>query len=87
MNGPLFHARAMRDHRFATAHASEFLDGELPVSGHRRVERHTEICPKCRELLRTLRRTVTAVQGLRAAARPGLADRVIARLHEERRGP
>lgn len=83
MNGLGHHARAMRDHRFTRRHASEYVDGELPEAGRRRVERHTEICPGCRRLVETLKRTVTAVRALGDKPRPGLSDRIIGRLREQ----
>ncbi|MBA3420777.1 MAG: zf-HC2 domain-containing protein [Thermoleophilaceae bacterium] len=74
----------MRDHRFAHAHASDYLDGELGPAERRRVERHTSVCPKCRQALESLRRTLTALRGLRSERRDDVAAGVIDRL---RRAP
>lgn len=71
-----------RDHRFTRGHASEYLDGELGTGGARRIERHAALCPQCRRLIATLRRTVAALGSMHAAPRPGIADGVIARLRE-----
>src|ERR1700735_5838825 len=54
--------RFMRDHRWLPPHASEYLDGELGVDERHRVERHTQECPECRELLRSLRTLVGALR-------------------------
>jgi anti-sigma factor RsiW len=76
--------RFVRDHRFAHAHASDYLDGELGPAERRRVERHTSVCPKCRQALESLRRTLTALRGLRSERRDDVAAGVIDRL---RRAP
>ncbi len=77
----------MADHRFTLAHASEFLDGDLDAPQQSRVERHAHLCPKCAELLASLRGTVTALAGLRQArSRPDtddVAGGVIARLRAD----
>ncbi len=72
--------RFMLDHRFAVAHVSDYLDGELEAPARARVERHASICPKCHELIHKLRRTLSALGGLRADRRPERAERVIERL-------
>jgi anti-sigma factor RsiW len=55
------HLRFLVDHRWTPQHASEYLDGELGPAGRRRVERHTEDCPECGELLRNLRALIGAL--------------------------
>ncbi len=75
--------RQMLDHRFAKAHASEYLDGELPPEGVRRVERHTSICPQCRELIASLRRMLDALPALAATPQNTVADGVLERLRRE----
>ncbi len=67
----------MLDHRFTRAHASDYLDGELDPAERQRVERHTSVCPKCRQALEALRRTLTALRGLRSERRDDLAAGVI----------
>ena len=77
--------RFHRDHRFTMEHASEYLDGELPEPGCRRVVEHTGMCPRCRHLIESLRRTIAGLAGLREP-RPGgddVAAGVIARLRGE----
>ncbi|HEV2062272.1 MAG TPA: zf-HC2 domain-containing protein [Solirubrobacteraceae bacterium] len=73
----------MLDHRFTKAHASEYLDGDLPESGRHRVERHTSICPQCRELIASLRRMLEALPALGAQPQPTVADGVLERLRRE----
>ncbi len=72
--------RFMRDHRFTQSHMSEYVDGELPPVEHRRVEEHVGVCPQCRRVLATLKRTVQGLRGLGAEGPPGLADGIIDRL-------
>ncbi len=75
--------RFLRDHRYVHAHASEFVDGELDAEGVQRVEEHTGMCPPCRHLIASLRRTVRGLMGLRTAPDPRVADTVIRRLRDE----
>lgn len=72
--------RFARDHRFAHARLSGYIDQELPPPEHRRVEEHVGICPQCRRVLATLRRTLRDLRSLPAEPRPGVADGVIERL-------
>ena len=71
------------DHRFTAAHASQFLDGELSDAGRRRIERHTAVCPHCRELLRSLRRMIDALTGLGPDPSTRIADEVVERLRQD----
>jgi anti-sigma factor RsiW len=76
--------RFMRDHRWTHAHLSDYLDEELSAPERRRVEEHVGMCPKCRRVLATLRKTLEALRSLGTEpARAGLADTVIARLPEQ----
>jgi Putative zinc-finger len=76
--------RFMREHRWTHAHLSHYLDGELSSPERHRVEEHVGMCPECRRVLATLRRTLEALMGLGAAeGRPGLADGIIKRLREQ----
>lgn len=70
-------ARHWRDHRFTIANASAYLDGELAAAAHRRVHAHTRTCPKCRELLASLRRTLIGLGGLRRAAPESVVSDVL----------
>lgn len=77
----------MRDHRFTMRHAAPYAGGELDAGPAERVHRHTSRCPQCRELVRTLRRTLEGLRGLRDAPagepRPDVAEGVIARLRRD----
>ncbi|MDQ3066825.1 MAG: zf-HC2 domain-containing protein [Actinomycetota bacterium] len=75
--------RQMLDHRFTKAHASEYLDGDLPPTGRSRVERHTSVCPQCRELIASLRRMLDALPALGATRQPTVADGIVERLRRE----
>lgn len=75
--------RYMREHKWTHAHLSEYLDQELSDSERERLEDHVSICPHCRRVLRTLRRTLESLMGLPREPRPGLADGVIDRLRGE----
>lgn len=79
----LAHRRYMREHRWTHAHLSEYLDEELGSQDQARVEEHVGICPKCRRVLATLRRTLEGLRSLPEKPEPGLADGVIERLREE----
>ncbi len=70
------------DHRFTAAHASEYLDGDLPETGRRRIERHTSVCPQCAALITSLRRMIELLPGLEAPA-PTVADGVLKRLRRD----
>jgi anti-sigma factor RsiW len=80
--------RFPRDHRFAAAHASDYVDGTLDAAGRARVERHARLCPRCRALLASLRGLLGALRELGAGGGPraeaDVARGVIARL---RAGP
>lgn len=75
--------RYMREHNWTHAHLSDYLDEELSPGERRRIEDHVGVCPHCRRVLRTLRRTVESLMGLPAEPRPSLADGVIERLRGE----
>lgn len=75
--------RFVRDHRFTRSHASDLLDGDLDQPGRRRVEEHAGMCPKCRHLLESLRRTIGELRSLREPAAGDVASGVIARLRDE----
>jgi anti-sigma factor RsiW len=79
----LAHRRYMREHRWTHAHLSEYIDGELAPEEVARVEEHVGICPHCRRVLATLRRTLKGLMSLRAEPQPGIADGVIERLRGE----
>jgi anti-sigma factor RsiW len=55
----LYRVRFRRDHQWAPAHMSEYVDGELAPAGRARMERHTRDCPECERVLAGLRALVT----------------------------
>ena len=77
------HRRYMREHNWTHAHLSEYLDEELAAEETARVEDHVSICPHCRRVLATLRRTLQGLGALRAEQRARVADGVIQRLRDE----
>lgn len=80
--------RFRRDHRFTAEHASDYLDGDLDDAGRARVEHHARFCPRCHELLASLRRTLNALRSLgtieHGTPGSGVASGVIARLRAPR---
>jgi anti-sigma factor RsiW len=75
--------RFHREHRWTREHLSEYIDGELDQRGRVRVERHVGVCPECRRVLATLKRTLAGLMGLRDEEPDDIADSVIARLRLE----
>jgi anti-sigma factor RsiW len=75
--------RYMREHRWTHAHLSEYLDEELAPDQRKRVEAHVGICPHCRRVLRTLRRTLESLMDLPPEPHPSVAEGVIERLRRE----
>jgi anti-sigma factor RsiW len=75
--------RFVLDHRFTRASASDYLDGELAPPGRRRVERHLSVCPRCRRLIETLRRTLVALGELRDERRPDVTEGLLDRLRRD----
>lgn len=83
--------RFLADHRWSPRRMSEYLDGELSAEGRVRIERHLHDCPKCREILRSLRATVGGLARIRrgrpgppgSTVAPAVLDRVREELEEE----
>jgi anti-sigma factor RsiW len=75
--------RFMREHDWAHARLSEYVDEELSTEERQRLEEHVSMCPQCRRVLATLRRTVESLMGLGDEPGPGVADGVIQRLRSE----
>jgi anti-sigma factor RsiW len=75
--------RQLLDHRFTKSHASDYVDGDLPPSGRQRVERHTSVCPQCRELIASLRRMLDALPALRTMPQTSVAESAIERFRRE----
>lgn len=74
--------RFMREHRWTAARYSAYFDHELSEHERHRLEAHAGICPECKRMLATLRKTLEGLRGLsgETPAPPGLADSVIERL-------
>jgi anti-sigma factor RsiW len=62
----LHRVRVRLDHRWAPDHMSNYLDGELGVSGQGRLNRHVAECDECRRILAGLRAMLDALHGLPA---------------------
>jgi predicted anti-sigma-YlaC factor YlaD len=75
--------RYMREHRWTQAHLSDYLDDGLSPSERDRIDEHVGICPHCRRVLRTLRRTLESLMDLPVEPHPSVADGVIERLRRE----
>ena len=75
--------RFMREHRWTHAHLSGYLDRDLDPAERERIEEHVGLCPQCRRVLATLRRTLAGLGELGAPRRPNLADSIVDRLRDE----
>jgi anti-sigma factor RsiW len=75
--------RYLREHRWTHAHLSAYLDHELADDERARVEDHVGICPHCRRVLATLRRTLERLRDLSASPQPEVAEGVIERLRDQ----
>jgi predicted anti-sigma-YlaC factor YlaD len=75
--------RFMREHEWTHTHLSDYLDDGLSGAERDRVEDHLRMCPQCRRVLRTLRRTLESLMDLPLEPRPSVADGVIERLRDE----
>lgn len=86
MNAMLRHPiRFWRDHRFAMAHASAFVDGELTGAQARRIDDHTHICPKCHEMLASLRKLLHGLGAMKRTGDASVAPAVIDALRRDDR--
>jgi anti-sigma factor RsiW len=76
--------RFMGDHRFTRARLSDYVDGDLDERARHRIEHHAGVCPKCRHMLESLKRTLAELVGLRDGEAHGdIAAGVIERLRNE----
>ncbi len=75
--------RFMHEHRWAHVHLNDYLDDDLPPNERHRVEEHVGLCPECRRVLETLRRTVEGLMTLRTPAPADLGPGIIERLRQE----
>ncbi len=57
---------ARRDHRWAQPRLSAYVERELPERQRRRLEGHEGICPECRRAIRSLKKLLQALPGLRS---------------------
>jgi predicted anti-sigma-YlaC factor YlaD len=76
--------RFMREHEWTHTHLSDYLDDNLSRAERDRLEEHVGMCPQCRRVLRTLRRTLENLMNLPVEPRPRVADGVIERLRRGR---
>jgi anti-sigma factor RsiW len=79
--------RFMREHRWTHVHLNDYLDGELGAEERDRVEEHVGLCPECRRMLETLRKTVQGLMTLRTPAPADLGPGIVERLRQEDRRP
>ena len=64
---------------------TDYLEGALPPSVARRLERHLETCPGCTEYLEQMRAVAGSLGGLREASiPPALRDALLAAFRESR---
>ena len=77
--------KKVRDHFWVRTHASEYIDGEMSHDDCHRLEEHRSICPKCRQLLQDLVKTIKQLAGMKVdqPAPDTLADDVIEKLNTE----
>ena len=61
---------------------TDYLDGDLDDTQHRRVQRHVRFCPRCRRVLGNLRTTIDRLAHLDApqAAQGASDDEIAARI-------
>jgi anti-sigma factor RsiW len=79
----LFRRLADRSRHARPEMLSQYLDGELTQPQRLALETHLGDCPDCRRRLESLTCTVDALGSMRAGARAGLADSVIAALRAQ----
>jgi predicted anti-sigma-YlaC factor YlaD len=73
----------MREHRWTHAHLSDYLDEDLAGAERERVEEHVGLCPQCRRVLSTLRRTLAGLRELRSPHQPDLEHGIVERLRDQ----
>ena len=78
MGRPLARIRFARDHRWSRAHMSEYVDAELTARESARIERHTQDCSECRELLGSLRQMISTLGTLPGRPTESVAGSVLA---------
>jgi anti-sigma factor RsiW len=83
----LHRRRFMREHRWTSGHLNDYVDGDLAVREQHRLEAHVGLCPECRRMLETLRKTVEGLMTLRTPAPAHLAPGIVNRLRNDARRP
>lgn len=68
-----------RDHRWAGAHMSEYVDGELGDRQQRRLAAHERLCPECGRVIRTLRGMLGSIGGKASRTDPAEAAAAVDR--------
>jgi len=66
------------DHRWAPAHMSDYLDGELAARGRARIERHVGACSECRTVLVELRLVIDRLHRMPVPTGGGGASQIAA---------
>jgi len=75
------------DHRWTKSHMSDEIDGQLGPEDRSRFRRHVDECDSCHRLLESLKQTVHVLRSVSFRPAPGVADRVIEKLDEDRADP
>jgi anti-sigma factor RsiW len=83
ISGFLAERRKRREHRWAHAHLSDYIDGELSAGERLRLRRHSDACEDCGPLLRALTVIVPELRRLRRAPQRSVVPDVIVRLRAE----
>jgi anti-sigma factor RsiW len=74
MTSFLGRVRFRRDHRWAPAHMSEFVDGELAARPFARLQRHIQECPECLRVLHSLERMLGLLHAVPVASSGKASD-------------
>ncbi len=77
MSNVVHRIRFRLDHRWAPAHMSDYLDGELGAPPQRRMEDHVAECAECRRTLAGLRAMLAALSALPQPAAEVQATRIV----------
>lgn len=80
---PLAAIRFHREHAWTARRISAYLDGELNAPQRERAERHFDLCPQCRQVMRTLRRLIPKLAELHGRADTDVTANVLRRLRDE----
>ena len=72
-----------RDHKWTDAHVNDYVDDDMSEDQHKRVEKHTGICPDCRYLLDSLLKTAEELVKLRTKTPSDLKPKILERLRRD----